>query len=633
MPLTTLIETGLNALLDGPIIEVLGQRAGNKAISVLQEHFTLSAFEIAQAYQKSYGYALAAIGAGLAAPEARFNFIRQLKHSKVEREFADQIEAVYLRPFAAQQGVHDAGALHALREQLIDNIKDLSNGPPIFSAEERPLSEAELAAVISHQGGLAITEWVLAQVRAVQAQRAADETGRDGHLDETLVAFFRHEELLGNAVLFFFKEILRKEPRVEKTLAVLQRQGLMADVRDIKKTQQILVTRLQQQLDEQKAVVHAAFEAGEFAKVTQLSPQLERLQDLIAEVPAKLEAAQAAWQRSHQSLIAFAQRFESWAKLLDDKVELVLAAMDGLRGTVVRIDENVKALLEKVEALMRRFELSSQIKARDEFTPHNSRSLALIQQAMTQLNALGVLPFGKTRLGNRPGISVIKAIKAGSVLFSTGNANNLAEAERLFVQARQITQVPAEKALASFNLFQVRLRRKAYDDALVDLQTAIAIDPNYALHDVNKYPMVRILGAGGMGCVFLCQNKWGEGDQVVVKCFWEGRKGSHQEIFGEAMMMRQIASAYVPMPLDYGYVNAIQQERPFFVTEYIDGALDGETWLEKYGKLDVPTGIAVGIQIAKGLQVAHEHGIYHLDIKPANLLLKATETGLMVKLK
>jgi tetratricopeptide (TPR) repeat protein len=633
MPLTTLIETGLNALLDGPIIEVLGQRAGNKAISVLQEHFTLSAFEIAQAYQKSYGYALAAIGAGLAVPEDRFNFIRQLKHSKVEREFADQIEAVYLRPFAAQQGVHDAGARHVLRAQLIETIKDLSNGPPIFSAEERPLSEAELAAVISHQGGLAITEWVLAQVRAVQAQRAADETGRDGHLDETLVAFFRHEELLGNAVLFFFKEILRKEPRVEKTLAVLQRQGLMADVRDIKKTQQILVTRLQQQLDEQKAVVHAAFEAGEFAKVTQLSPQLERLQDLIAEVPAKLEAAQAAWQRSHQSLIAFAQRFESWAKLLDDKVELVLAAMDGLRGTVVRIDENVKALLEKVEALMRRFELSSQIKARDEFTPHNSRSLALIQQAMTQLNALGVLPFGKTRLGNRPGISVIKAIKAGSVLFSTGNANNLAEAERLFVQARQITQVPAEKALASFNLFQVRLRRKAYDDALVDLQTAIAIDPNYALHDVNKYPMVRILGAGGMGCVFLCQNKWGEGDQVVVKCFWEGRKGSHQEIFGEAMMMRQIASAYVPMPLDYGYVNAIQQERPFFVTEYIDGALDGETWLEKYGKLDVPTGIAVGIQIAKGLQVAHEHGIYHLDIKPANLLLKATETGLMVKLK
>jgi outer membrane murein-binding lipoprotein Lpp len=85
-------------------------------------------------------------------------------------------------------------------------------------------------------------------------------------------------------------------------------------VRAIKNTQQRFVKRLQPQLDEQKAVVKVAVEAGEFAKVSQLSPQLERLQQSIAEMPSKLEAAQAAWQRSHQSLIAFAQRFESWAK-------------------------------------------------------------------------------------------------------------------------------------------------------------------------------------------------------------------------------------------------------------------------------------------------------------------------------
>ncbi len=36
--------------------------------------------------------------------------------------------------------------------------------------------------------------------------------------------------------------------------------------------------------------------------------------------------------------------------------------------------------------------------------------------------------------------------------------------------------------------------------------------------------------------------------------------------------------------------------------------------------------------MAKGLQVAHEKGIYHLDLKPANLLFKQTDTGLMVKI-
>jgi phage shock protein A len=66
--------------------------------------------------------------------------------------------------------------------------------------------------------------------------------------------------------------------------------------------------------------------------------------------------------------------FQTRSKLLDDKVEQVLAAMDELRGTVIRIDENVEALRKKVDELKRRFELSPQIKARDEFRPHMSTS-------------------------------------------------------------------------------------------------------------------------------------------------------------------------------------------------------------------------------------------------------------------
>ncbi len=49
-----------------------------------------------------------------------------------------------------------------------------------------------------------------------------------------MVAFLQFEELLGNALLLFLHEQLRKDKRFNSTLAALQRQGLMVEVRDIK---------------------------------------------------------------------------------------------------------------------------------------------------------------------------------------------------------------------------------------------------------------------------------------------------------------------------------------------------------------------------------------------------------------
>jgi formylglycine-generating enzyme required for sulfatase activity/tetratricopeptide (TPR) repeat protein len=270
-----------------------------------------------------------------------------------------------------------------------------------------------------------------------------------------------------------------------------------------------------------------------------------------------------------------------------------------------------------ITTLMAQLNLSSQVKPRDEFTPHNHTSLQLIREAMIQLKQLPAQMPEYSRV----------SLRVGSALSSTGE---LLQAERLFTQVIENTNKISEKALAYFNLFQVQLRRNAYQKALDNLQAAIAIDaPRYALHDVARYPIIRLLGAGGMGCVFLCHDQLSK-NQVVVKCFWEGCKEQHEEVFGEMMTMQEIAGDYVPKPLDCGYVDAAQQERPYFVTEYIEGVLDGETWLDKYGKLGERISIAVGLQIAKGLQIAHEKDLCHLDLKPANLLLKTTRIGLTV---
>ncbi|TGN99990.1 hypothetical protein PN36_25510, partial [Candidatus Thiomargarita nelsonii] len=591
---TTLIKAGIGFLLGGPLIEIFVEKAGDKAASIFKEKFTFTAFEIAATYQESYSYALAAISAGLA--DNKFQFLQSLTHSKVEREFAEQIEQYYLQPFVAQ---HNLSAPE-LRKQLIDNFKNLVDLPPIFKGENRHFTESELAAFLNESGTFAITDLILAQLREVT------------ELDDTLVAFFSYEDLLGKATLFFFRHLLHNDSRAKTTLETLQRECLLVKVDAIQTSQEQLLTRLQQQLEQQNASAIAAIQAGNFAKVEQLTPTLKGLQNAIDTVPQRLQAAVVAWQESHQQFIEFSDRFDNWRYLLDAKVDQVLEAV----STLGDMDETLKTLLQEFRAFKYKYELSEHVKARDEFMHHSPESTAKIDQALATLKRLPVHNYQLMNL-------------AGTVVSSTGSVD---EAEQLFLEARDCAQNPAEKALASFNLFQVRLRRLAYRDALADLQSAIEIEPSYALHNVNRYPLEKLLGAGGMGCVFLCHDLDEDNRQVVVKCFWEGRKGARHEVFKEARIMRQIAGDYVPKPLHWDYADAIHQEKPYFVTEYIEGALDGENWLSKKGKLDLANGLEVAKQIAQGLALAHQAGVCHFDLKPANLLLKSENNRLVVKI-
>jgi hypothetical protein len=214
-----IIGKAFGAILESPVIAAVAGDALAKVGSVLEKHFTFSAFEISAAFQESYEEALAGISAGLGGKS-------KLTHSKLSREFSAQVEAHYFKSFAAQRNIS--------LDQLLENFEVLSK--PIFQDDNKnPFSESELTALVGSQHTGSITALILEQV---------------GSLDETLAAFLAHDELLGNAVLFFFREKIRDDKRVEASLAALQREGLWADVSDIKLAQQQLSTSLQQKLDE-----------------------------------------------------------------------------------------------------------------------------------------------------------------------------------------------------------------------------------------------------------------------------------------------------------------------------------------------------------------------------------------------
>ncbi|RKZ36581.1 MAG: hypothetical protein DRQ49_17710 [Gammaproteobacteria bacterium] len=582
---STLLQSLFGSLLDSPAVVEIASQAGAKALSLVREHFTYSAVQISKAYQDSYGYALGSIRVGLAAPDKFFALTDEIFQSKITREFAAQIEKHYFLPFAEKQGIKSE-ALSPLRKQLVENVKDLSKRADQFQFEE--VTEEDLSALINYRGTIAITDLVIEQIVP---------------LDDTVADFLRYEGLLGNALLFFFRERLRRDERLKTTQAALQDEGLCIAVQNIK----VELTAIK----------------GHIIEADQNNlPILE-----LAQRQDQLIQVETAWQTRHAQLIQFNLRFENQLGNLLTWAEKVDTALGSIETGVKKTQGLVEEILEKVTTLLARQNVSAQIKPRDEFTHHNSTSLELIRELFSELKQVSP----KTPEYYRASILV------GSALSSSGD---LERAARLLPQPIAQSNNSAERALAHFNLFQVQLRNKAFSDALNNLEAAIQIDKKachsdssqYALHDTHKYPMKRILGAGGMGCVFLCGHRLEENMQVAVKCFWENRKGSRDEVFREPLLMAKIAGKWVPKPLDYGYLDNAQQARGFFVTEYIEGAIDGEAWLEKEGHLPVKMALPVAQQIAQGLQIAHQAGIYHLDLKPANLLFKRTETGVAVKI-
>jgi Leucine-rich repeat (LRR) protein len=347
MSTTKILRQGLSSLLKSNIIEILaGITDTEKALDLLKQNFTFTHSEIAKNFQDSYGYALAAISSGLAAPENQRGFWRSLFQSNVESEFSQGLEQDYLLPFAQQQGLADE-KLSAFRQTAVAQCQQMAT-LTLFEADNAPFSETELASFVTASGASSMTDLV---VELVQTQQS---------LDKRVMAFLQFEELLGNALLFFLHEQLRKEPRFQSTLSALQREGLIIDVREIKQIVQSTENKLNQALTKKQ-----------FGEVAQLGQQLERLQQI-----------ESVTQTHYAQFLEFSQRFADWAQLVNVQLKQVLAALPKLQAQLGGIKSDTEEILTIVQQLMTRADLSPQVKPRDELTQYNSANLELIEKPL-----------------------------------------------------------------------------------------------------------------------------------------------------------------------------------------------------------------------------------------------------------
>jgi serine/threonine protein kinase len=134
---------------------------------------------------------------------------------------------------------------------------------------------------------------------------------------------------------------------------------------------------------------------------------------------------------------------------------------------------------------------------------------------------------------------------------------------------------------------------------------------------VSHYRILEHIGGGGMGVVYKAEDTLLK--RTVALKFLPPTLTSDLEAKERFIHEAQAASALEHTNICSVHEIAEYEGQTFIVMGYYEG----ETLKKKIedGRLKIEDGINIAIQVAQGLERAHEAGIVHRDIKPANVMI------------
>ena len=140
----------------------------------------------------------------------------------------------------------------------------------------------------------------------------------------------------------------------------------------------------------------------------------------------------------------------------------------------------------------------------------------------------------------------------------------------------------------------------------------------------GDYTVVRLLGTGGMGAVYLLR---APGDELYAAkiMFPEAAKqhGFRKRFAREAEFAMKLHHENIVSVYDVG-------EDPetglcYIIMEYVSGGSLADR-MEKAGPMPVKEALSLAMRVAVALEAAHSRGLVHRDVKPDNILFTATGT-------
>jgi HAMP domain-containing protein len=140
----------------------------------------------------------------------------------------------------------------------------------------------------------------------------------------------------------------------------------------------------------------------------------------------------------------------------------------------------------------------------------------------------------------------------------------------------------------------------------------------------NRYEIKKVLGAGGMGMVYRALDKE-LGETVAIKTlkteFMDADPNALDRFRSEIRLARRISHRNVVRTHDIGEVDGL-----YYITmEFVEGSSLKDLIVSR-GRLPAAAVISIGKQLCRALEVAHEAGVIHRDIKPQNMVVEADGT-------
>src|SRR5438067_8459320 len=157
------------------------------------------------------------------------------------------------------------------------------------------------------------------------------------------------------------------------------------------------------------------------------------------------------------------------------------------------------------------------------------------------------------------------------------------------------------------------------DGLLTVLQAGLLLKGKWRNFQIcGKYKLLEHLGQGSMGQVFLCEHARMR-RRVAIKVLPPEKAAdpvSLQRFYREARAVAALDHPNIVRAHDVDHDGGLH----FLVMEYVDGSSLMEI-VTKHGPLPVVRACHYVAQAADGLRHAHEAGLVHRDVKPANLLV------------